>query len=430
MPVELNVEKPGQSVAKVSFTVPASEYQKEVQRGLQQAGRHIRMKGFRPGKVPVQVVEKQHGEQVRQEVKQFFIQRAYQKAIEDEGLKPIAHPRVNLEDLVQEGDGDFSVEFEISLRPEIELPDYRGWRIDSELEPVMEQEIEEAIDEVKKQQSHPEPVGDEGLQESGMLLCDIAFMHEDEAVFEREGLRISPITPPPGVDPDAFKDALLGTKDDDVVEIEMTLPETLENEAVRGQQGVCRVTAKQTFDMVPPADEDLFKLFEADDEGDLKAKVRVRLTEAKEQREQTRQETEILERVLRGVQVDLPASLLEDQTRARLQQLHERLSEQGVEHDEIHKQMNESEAEARQEAEKGLKALLVVEAIGEKEKLQVTQEDLEVELAAIAERNQADIEEVRKYYVENNLGQQMSIEVLERKVRRFLRENVTVETPS
>ena len=60
----------------------------------------------------------------------------------------------------------------------------------------------------------------------------------------------------------------------------------------------------------------------------------------------------------------------------------------------------------------------------------LSNEDLETELASIAERNQVDIAEVRKYYAENNLSQQMAIEVLERKVRKFLRENAIVETPS
>ena len=80
--VELNVEKPGQSVAKVSVSISAAEFKTEVQRGLKQAGRNISMKGFRPGKIPPAIVEKYHGEAVRQEVKQHFVQRAYQQAID------------------------------------------------------------------------------------------------------------------------------------------------------------------------------------------------------------------------------------------------------------------------------------------------------------------------------------------------------------
>jgi len=72
----------------------------------------------------------------------------------------------------------------------------------------------------------------------------------------------------------------------------------------------------------------------------------------------------------------------------------------------------------------------VVEAIGEKEELLVTNPDIETELAAIAGRNQTTIEEVKEYYEQNNLGQQLAIEILEKKVRRFLRESADIQDPA
>jgi FKBP-type peptidyl-prolyl cis-trans isomerase (trigger factor) len=77
-----------------------------------------------------------------------------------------------------------------------------------------------------------------------------------------------------------------------------------------------------------------------------------------------------------------------------------------------------------------MRALLVVEAIGEKEELLVTNPDLETELMAIAARNQTTVEEVKEYYEQNNLGQQLAIEILEKKVRRFLRESADIQSPA
>jgi trigger factor len=427
--VEVNVEQPGNSLAKVRFSVPQAEFEKEVQRGLKQMGSQTRMKGFRPGKVPAHVLEKQHGTEVRNEVRQHFIRKAYQEAVEGEGLKPMAHPRVNLDDMLEET-GDFTVEFEISLRPEVVVDGYKGQEIESELEPIMDQEVDNAIDEVKTQQSTPEAAGDEGIAENGMVLCDVAFVHEDKAHFEREGLRLSPITPPPGIDPEQFKEALVGAKDEDVMEVEMTLPMDLEDEAVRGQQGTCKITVKQAFNMVPPADEKLFEMFEVEDLAALKTSVREKIGEAKEQRETSRLESELLNKVIEATEIDLPGPMLDQQTDARLSQLHSQMSEQGVEPDKIHEAVEEQRPTARIEAEKGLKALMIVEAIAEKEELLVNDADLEAEIAQIAERNKATIEEVRKYYVENNMGQQMAIEILERKVRTFLRENAKIKQPS
>jgi len=77
-----------------------------------------------------------------------------------------------------------------------------------------------------------------------------------------------------------------------------------------------------------------------------------------------------------------------------------------------------------------MRALFLVQAIAEKENLLVNREDMESELAAIAERNKASVEEVNEYYKKNNLFDQMAIEILERKVRKFLRENAKVSVPS
>ena len=106
------------------------------------------------------------------------------------------------------------------------------------------------------------------------------------------------------------------------------------------------------------------------------------------------------------------------------------MEQSGVEADKIEAEVEQQRPAAREEAEKGLRALLVVEAIGEKESLLVTNDEIEAELASIAERNDAPVEEVREYYMKNNLGQQMAVEVLERKVRTFLRESAKIEEPS
>src|SRR6185436_2893512 len=97
--VELNVVKQGKSLAQVSFSVPGDEFAKEVHRGLLQARERVRMKGFRPGKAPLSVVEKAYGEQVRYEVKQFFVRKAYQRAVEEQSLRPLAHPRLDTDEL-------------------------------------------------------------------------------------------------------------------------------------------------------------------------------------------------------------------------------------------------------------------------------------------------------------------------------------------
>ena len=366
---------------------------------------------------------------MHQEVLQTFLRKAYDQAVEDESLQPMASPRMVSDAPEADESGDYELSFSVPLKPSFELSEYKGLKIESEVEPVLPEQVQGVVDDIRRQESVPEPAGDEGIDENGVVLCDLTFLHEGESVLEREGLRLSANTPPPGLDPEAYTKALVGAKDESVIELEMVLPADLENEAAQGQPGTCRLTVKQAFTMVPPPDEEIFAKLEVEDQAGLEAKVRERMVESAQEREQGRQETALLDRVITETSMDLPETILEEQTEQRLEQMKQQLADQGASEEQVAAQAEEQQATARQEAERGLRALLVVESLGDKEELLVTAEDIQTELGAIAARNGVSVEEVRPYYSENNLAQQMTVEILERKVRKFLRESAEVSTP-
>jgi trigger factor len=122
--------------------------------------------------------------------------------------------------------------------------------------------------------------------------------------------------------------------------------------------------------------------------------------------------------------------MVEDQVNGRTQQITAQLTEQGLEGDELEAEITKQSASAREEVNKGTKALFLVSELAEREGLEVTQEDISTELAQIAQRNQSSIEEVLNYYRENRLLDQVAVELIERKVRKFIRENANVQAPS
>lgn len=430
--MKLEVDTSTPTVAKVTLSVPSDEFQREVQQGLGRVSRNVRMKGFRPGKVPAKLLEKQFGDDVRNEVKERFVQQAYGQAVEEHSLRPIAHPRLGPDDLALGEDGSFAVEFEVPLKPDFELPDYKGLAITSELEPVMDEQVEAALEEIRKGQSTPTAAGDDGIDAEGFVVAKVRFMQGEKEVMEREGIRLGPKAAVQGVDPEEFEKALVGAKDGDTIELAMTIPDFVEDEDARGKDGTCVIEVTNAMNLVPPTDEELVSLFgdEVTDLDSLEAFVRARLEEQAQQREEQRQESALLDQVLQAVDVDLPAPMIEQQTEARLGQLTQQMQQQGAGEEDLEKARTEGRADAEEDARKGLKALLVVEQLGEAEGLLVSGDDVEAELRNIAERNQADLDEVREYYGKNNLGQQLAIEILEKKVRRFLRENADVKDPA
>lgn len=428
--MQVSVEKVGPCQAKVKFTVPGDEFQGTLRRALQNAGKNAKMKGFRPGHVPVQIIEKHYGVQIKNETIEYFVKQAFDQAVKENQLRVVGFQRVNLDEVkILEGT-DFSHAFEVSLRPEFTLKEYKGVAVESQLEPVMDQEVDAAIENLKLQQSHPEPAGDEGLPETGMALAKVEWVVDGNVLLTRDGLRVSPQSPTPGTEPEAFKQALTGAKDGETRDIAMTVPQDFDKAELRGKSGVTRIHVSQAYRLVPPSDEDLRKLVNVPDDAGLRKLVNEKLGEAKATQEHGRVENLILEELVKRHDYEIPAMLVEEQTKARVNQLKQQMAQQGVPQAEIDAQAATQTENARNAAARGVRTLFLMQAIAEKESLLVTREDMQAEVQSIAQRNQAKVEDVVKYYQDNNLLDQVAIEILERKVRRFLRENASIKEPS
>jgi trigger factor len=427
--VQVTVDKVGPCEAKVTFSVPRSDFDREYQAALHSSGKKVNLKGFRQGKIPRKILEKEFGEQVRQHAIEHFMSRALDQAVEENALKPVGHERVQAEDIALDEGKDLEHSFSVSLKPDFELTEYRGLEVANELEPVMDEELEDAISDLRMQQSTPGPVGDDGIPEDGQALCRIQWVCGEETLLDREGLRLAPLAGPPGVDPEEFKQAMIGAQSGYEFELAMTIPDDFDPEEHRGKPATCTVTVNEAFSMQPPPDEELWKTLGVGSQEEFDKTARARMGEAKQHKENNRQETALLETLIEAHNFEVPEKLVENQIIQRKAQLGQEMAQGGLPQDqheaEIEKLLPEIEAETR----KSVRALFLVGAVAEKEELNVEENEMVTELQAIAQRHGAQYEQVVEHYNKNGLFQQLQIELLERKVRAFLRENAKITEP-
>ena len=424
--MQVTVERTGPCVARVSFTVPAMDYDGEVTRLIRQASASIRMKGFRPGHVPTALVEKQHWKEIRHEARQRFLNEAYQQAVEREKLRPLAHPRVDLGEPSPLAGLPFSFSFELSLRPEFALGEYKGLAVESRTEELTDEKIEQAIENIRQQQARPEPAGEAGLPENGMALARVELFHEDRSVFLREGLRLGPDTAMPGMDQSAFKQQMTGAKDKSSFEIPITFPDDFEHEPARGKQGRCSVSVEQAFKVVLPERAEVMRAVGQETEEAFKKFVAERLAEAHQEQEDRRIENQILDTLIDAHGFEVPQTMVEEQIRARQAQLRKELADGGMGEKAIAEQIAGQESAAREAAVRASRGYFLIEAIAQKESIQVSEEELLGELKTIAQRNRARLEDVTEYYKKQNLLGQLAMELVERRVRRKLRESAKI----
>jgi trigger factor len=425
---DVQVERTDQGTAKVSFTVSAEELDRTVARGLKNVGQRTRMKGFRPGKVPVKVLEKQFGDQVRRDTVQHFLNHAYDEACKEHELVPAAHPRVDLDAIPVAAGQPLTHEFEIYLRPEIKLGEYKGLEVEKRRIEVSDDEVAAALEDLRRQRSRLEPAGEEGLDAEGMALCRLEFVQDgrEGVLLDRDNIRLSPKVAPGGIDSEVFAERLVGARNEDVVEVPVTFPDEFPDEEARGKEGTCRITVREAYRIVPPTDEEIRELMEVEDAARMQQVARERIAEAKEHEEEARIEAALLDQVIEMHAFDLPPAYLAEQAEAKAAEMRHNLEAQGVDAAAAEAQVAEQMDEVRRTSERGLRAVYLLEEISKAEDLTVTKEEMKAELAAIAQRNQASVEEVGKYYQQNRMFPQLALELLERKVRRFLRETADV----
>jgi trigger factor len=201
---------------------------------------------------------------------------------------------------------------------------------------------------------------------------------------------------------------------------------------VRGQTGTVRLQALEILRVTPaPIDEAMAKGLEFDSLVALRADLKARISGEKQRIGRNRQEEQCLQQLFTTHTIAVPPSLVEEQQRAALANFAQRLKQGGGSDEDIRKRLEESQAEAQQDAERRVRLFFLIEAVAKQQKLFVTESDVEGELRAIAQANsnqeqQISPAQVREHLEKNNQLGELRLALLERKVRDFLRENAKI----
>ena len=168
-------------------------------------------------------------------------------------------------------------------------------------------------------------------------------------------------------------------------------------------------------------DDELAKKSAFDSWDALKDELRGRMAIEKERANKQRQEQDLISVLINENTFDLPASMVEEQAEQGLRGFAERLEQNGLDKDEIEQRVNDAKEEARQDAERRVRTFFLLDAIAKKERIFVTEGDVEVELRDIAAQNNVSVNDVREHYESHKLLPDLRLGIMERKVRDFLR---------
>lgn len=420
---------PAFSVTKVKLhvTVPADEFDKAIDAAFKKLAREVRIPGFRPGKAPRQLLEARLGSDIaREQALQDALPQYYVDAVTEHDVDVIAPPEIQITAGQDEGDVEFDAIVEI--RPQVRLLGYDELTVELPFTPVGDEDVDKQIDALRDRFAD--------LEESELPLIDDAYATiditgaiDDEPV---EGLtandflyRVGSAMVVPELD-----DQLRGTKPGAILEFTATLPERFGDNA--GADVKFRVVVKDAKTKLLPevTDEWASEASEFDTVDELRADIRKRLETVQKLQIQMAVRDKVLEAVAELVPIEAPTTLVESETRRRIEDLAHRLHHQGLELEAyLAATGQEPEAfvdEVRSGAVRAVLGDLALRAIVAQEEVAAGDDEVDDEVARIADRAQQKPERVRRDLERSGALETVRSDVARGKALEFLVEHAKV----
>jgi trigger factor len=386
--MKIQVESVSPVERKVTVEVDPERVAQELERAYLGLSRRVKLKGFRPGKAPRKVLERQFRAEVESDVAERIVSQTFAEAVQTEDLPVVATPSVSIAEGIAEGK-PLRYTARVEVKPHLEPKDYRGLTVTRKAPEVTEEMV--AAELSRLQQSFAQLVPVEGRFEA--QAGDWAVIDHEGTVEGKPfpGSKAEDVTVKVGPGPvsEGNLEKLAGAKVGQAVEFEEAFGNDHRDPALRGKSAAMKATLKALkTQQVPPLDDAFAKEVGIEGIATLEA-LRARIRSDLERREKRRSEAELREALIKAAlarnDFEVPPALVERAIDQMIEGTAERFRRQGIDLNRLEMDMARLRADLREQALLQVRGALLLEAIADAEKLEVTDEDVQAEIARIAD---------------------------------------------
>ena len=332
--MQVSVESTGPLEKRLKVEVPEEKIATEVQNRLQSMTKTTRIKGFRQGKVPLKLIQKQYGSKVRKEVISEVMQNSLYEAITQEKLQPATRPE--LEDFDTEQTEGLVFTAKIELLPEINISPIEELKIEKPVCKVSDDDVDKMIEIVRKQHRKPEAVEREATENDSVVIDFIGRIDGEE--FEGGTAKDFNLELGAKKFIEGFEDGLIGARVGDKRVLKLKFPEEYANKALAGKETEFEVDVKVVNELVlPELDSELFATLGVTEGGleEFKAEVRKNMQRESEQATLSKVKESVMAKLYEANKMDLPATLLANEVTRLQTQYKSALLQQGLSEKDI-----------------------------------------------------------------------------------------------
>ena len=420
--MQVNVDDVSNITKRLKIVLPKEEVEKEIEDGFRKVKGEAKIKGFRRGKVPRHILERNYGQQVRAEVAEKLVQATYFDAVEKEKLDVVAHPEIKSP--VFEEDGSFSYEAEVDTRPQFDLADYKNVEIEKEEIAVGDEEIDAELERLRKEMAPLRSVEDRAVQENDIAIVDFQGFHEGQPVKEVQGENVN-VDVGSGRHGEEFEEKLIGMKNGEESSVEVDFTVNAPNPVLAGKKVEFRIMVNDVKERVLAELDDEFAKDvggEFDSLDALKKHIRENKMTEKEQALEGDLSDRIMQKLVEANEFDVPPRLVQYEINEYLKQTEETLRRGGMTLESAGINRAEAEENYRETAEKRVKGDFILKKISEVEEIKVEEEDINNGFDRIAKQYNMTVPEVKGYFKSRDDMLPFINELLNEKILLFLRD--------
>ena len=425
--MNIEIEEVGPCKKLLKFEIPKETIDDEWQKQLKEVSRMAKVPGFRKGKAPRKLLEKNYGDKIMDDVKRAVVSGSYQQAIEENKLSPVGDPDIGNFDLELGKPLKFEVTLEVL--PTFELGEYKGMKLQRKPVSVTDEDIDKALETISKQKAQLTIVKTGKVKVEDFIICDCEVGINDEVVWSDQelevmasGSHVADINVPD------LKDRLVGAKSGDKVSVDVELGDSFSVEQHRNKSAKMEISIKEIKrPKSPKIDDELAKQVGYETLGELKEFMSKRLEMEKKRMAEGEMQEQISSKLIEMAGFEMPEDMIKHHTNERLHKYQLDLVNKGTPQEEIEKHTEDMKSASEEAVVRDFKMSLVLEHIAEKERIFVTEDDVNRRISEMAGMYGLDAAGMKKQLEKMNSMSNLRHQLRESKTLNLLMKEANIE---
>jgi trigger factor len=430
--MSVTVEKLEKSMAKLTITVGAADFDNYVEKVFQKQKHSISVPGFRKGKAPRKVIEKMYGDMVFfEDAANNAINETYPDAVKESGEEIVSNPSIDISQI--EAGKDFIYTAEVALKPPVSLGKYKGVEIARiEKAEVSDEDIEAELKRQQDANAKIVDVTDRAVKDGDDIKLDFAGT-VDGVAFDGGTATDYDLVIGSGSFIPGFEDQLIGAKIGEEKDVNVTFPEDYQAKELAGKPAVFACTVRSIKEKQLPELNDEFadEVSEFSTLDEYKADIKKNLESQREETYQNTRQNAAVDAAVADAEIELPEAMVQTQAESLAQEFGQNMAMQGMRLQDYLQYTGMTQQQfveqMKPQAQTRIKNSLVLEAIADAEKIEVADEELEAEYERMAKQYNMPVENVKKVFADEDSREDLKRDARLRKAAELVAENA-VET--